>query len=80
MNTAHLLAQLIEIEQAVGKLDPGRIRAMLLDAQDTVVEVERKMIDILADHENLRMLVDFSHELSPSDVPGPVKPEKYFIN
>jgi hypothetical protein len=81
MNTAHLIAQLLDIEQAVGKVEPARIRGMLFEAEATVLELEKQMIEILTDYEGLQMLMDFSRRAnSPSALPDPAIPEKFFVN
>jgi hypothetical protein len=54
MSTAILIAKLLEIEQAVGKSDPIRIRAMVLDAQGCALELEQQLIQALKESQTLR--------------------------
>jgi hypothetical protein len=80
MNTAHLIAQLLEIEQAVGKVDPARIRCMVFEAEETVLALEKHMIEILTDYEGLQLLTEFSRRTSPAALPEPTAPEKFSVN
>jgi hypothetical protein len=58
MNTAHLIAQLLEIEQAIGKVDPARIRGMVFEAEESILQIEQQMIDILIENESLRQRME----------------------
>ena len=58
MNTAHLIAQLLEIEQAIGKVDPARIRGMVFEAEESILQIEQHMIDILIENESLRQRME----------------------
>jgi hypothetical protein len=81
MNTAHLIAQLLEIEQAIGKLEPARIRSMVFEAEETVLDLEKQMIDILLESESVQLLMDFSRRTSPlSEMPVARTPEKFLVN
>ncbi len=81
MNTAHLIAQLLEIEQAVGKLEPARLRSMVFEAEETVLELEKQMIDLLLENESVQLLMEFSRRTSPvSEMPETKAPEKFLVN
>lgn len=80
MNTARLISQLLDVEQALGKLEPARIRGMLFEAQESVLELEAQMIQILSDYESLQMLMDFSRHSWDSAVPAARTPEKMLVN
>jgi hypothetical protein len=58
MNTAHLIAQLLEIEQAIGKVDPARIRGMVFESEESILQIEQQMIDILIENESLRQRME----------------------
>jgi hypothetical protein len=58
MNTAHLIAQLLEIEQAIGKLEPARIRGMLFEAEESILQIEQHLLEILVENESLRLRLD----------------------
>ena len=80
MTTAHLIAQLLDIEKAIGNVEPTRIRGMLFEAEESVLLLEKQMIEILTDYEGLQMLMDFSSRTSPAALPAPGIPEKFFVN
>jgi len=80
MNTARLITQLLEIEQALGKVEPTRIRGMLFEAQESVLELEKQMIEILTDYEGLQMLMDFSRNAAASTLPDAEIPAKLLVN
>ncbi len=80
MNTARLISQLLDVEQALGKVDTVRIRGMLFEAQESVIELEKEMIQILSDNEGLQMLMEFSRHSWGSAVPEARTPEKMLIN
>jgi hypothetical protein len=80
MNTAHLITQLLEIEQAIGKVEPDRIRGMIFEAEESVLEIEKQMIEILTDYESLQMLMDFSRRSSASALPEHAAPDKFLVN
>jgi hypothetical protein len=56
--TRLLLDLLLDIEKAVGSGDPLVIRAMLMAAEDCVLEVERELMQALEDEEGLRSAGD----------------------
>jgi hypothetical protein len=58
MNTAHLIAQLLELEQAIGKVDPARIRGMVFESEESILQIEQQMIDILIENESLRQRME----------------------
>ena len=60
MNAASLLTQLLQIEQAEGHEHPEAVRAMLREAQDSVVELQREVLAILLEVEKLRRCADDS--------------------
>jgi hypothetical protein len=80
MNTARLITQLLEIEQALGKVETARIRGMLFEAQESVLELEKQMIEVLTDYEGLQMLMDFSRNASVSALPERDIPAKLLVN
>ena len=80
MNTARLIAQILEIEQAVGTLEPARIRCMLFEVEESVLELEKQMIEILTDYEGLQMLMEFSHRSGESALPDVESSAKHLVN
>jgi hypothetical protein len=80
MNTARLISQLLEIEQALDKVETGRIRGMLFEAQESVLNLEKHMIQILSDYEGLQMLMEFSRNSWDSTVPAADTPGKMLVN
>ena len=80
MNTARLITQLLEIEQALGNVETTRIRGMLFEAQESVLNLEKQMIQILSDYEGLQMLMEFSRHSWDSTVPNAETPGKLLIN
>lgn len=80
MNTARLIAQLLEIEQSLGTVEPARIRGMLFEAQESVLEMEKQMIEILTDYEGLQMLMEFSRNSAISTLPTGQTPPKLLVN
>jgi len=81
MNTAYLITQLLEIEQAIGKLEPAQIRSMVFEAEESVLELEKQMIEILLENESVQMLMDYSlRSPSVSALPEAETPEKFLVN
>ncbi len=80
MNTARLINQLLEIERALGHLDTARIRGMLFDAEETVLDLEKQMIQIMTDYEGVQMLMDFSRNSANSILPEAEVPAKLRVN
>ena len=80
MNTARLITQLLEIEQALGKIETPRIRGMLFEAQESVLELEKQMIEILTDYEGLQMLMEFSRNAAGSALPEREIQAKLLVN
>jgi len=80
MNTARMITQLLEIEQALGKVETPRIRGMLFEAQESVLELEKQMIEILTDYEGLQMLMEFSRNAASSALPDREIPAKMLLN
>ncbi|HEX4310080.1 MAG TPA: hypothetical protein VHZ25_08620 [Acidobacteriaceae bacterium] len=81
MNAAHLITQLLEIERAIGKVDSARVRSMLFEAEQTVLDLEQQMIGILVENETLRRLVELSERAaSAPDLPQLRNSEKYLVN
>jgi hypothetical protein len=80
MNTAHLITQLLEIEKAVGKIDPARIRAMVFEAEESILQIEQQMIDLLLENDSLQQRLDNRQRPSLAELPEPRVPEKFFIN
>ena len=54
MPTAELRAKLLEIERQAESDGGQTVRAMALAAQDDLLKLERAMIEVLSDNENLR--------------------------
>jgi hypothetical protein len=80
MNTAHLIAQLLQIEQAVGKIDPARIRGMVFEAEESILQIEQQMIEILIENDSLRQRMECSRPPSSSALTELATPEKFLIN
>jgi len=80
MNTARLINQLLEIEQSLGKVEIARIRGMLFEAQESILDLERQMIEVLTDYEGLKMLMEFSRNSWDSVVPAAETPAKFLVN
>jgi len=80
MNTAHLIAQLLEIEQAIGALEPTRIRGLLFDAEESVLHIEQQMIELLLENERLRSRLDSTQDPSGASFLDFRTPAKAFIN
>ena len=45
MNTAVLIEKLNEIDQALGKDQPMRIRRLLMEAQDCALKIQRDVVE-----------------------------------
>jgi len=80
MNTARLITQLLEIEQALDNVDATRIRGMLFEAQESILELEKQMIQVLSDYEGLQMLMEFSRNSWNSTAPSAERPGKFLVN
>ena len=80
MNTARLINQLLEIEQALDHLDAASIRGMIFDAQESVLAIERQMIEMMTDYEGLRMLMEFSRNSAASPLAEADMPAKMLVN
>jgi hypothetical protein len=80
MNTARLITQLLEIEQALGKVEAARIRGMLFEAQESVLELEKWMIQVLTDYEGLQMLIEFNRNAGSSSLLESDRPAKLLLN
>ena len=80
MNTAHLISQLLEIEQAVGVMEPGRIRALLFEAEENVLRIEQQMIEILLENDRLRARLESTQDPSAATLLDFRAPAKVFIN
>jgi regulator of replication initiation timing len=79
MNTAHLIAQLLNIEQAVGTLEPTRIRGLLFEAEESVLQIEQQMIELLLENDRLRERLEASRR-SASTLTEPRTTEKILVN
>ena len=81
MKAADLITQLLEIERAIGKVDSARMRSMVFEVEETVLDIEQQMIGILIENESLRQQMEFSERVaSASDLPEPRAAAKYFVN
>jgi hypothetical protein len=58
MNAADVIHQLIDLEKAVGKSDPGAIRAMLLRVEEGVLALEQLTIETLRENAALRQRLE----------------------
>jgi hypothetical protein len=54
MKAAVLMSRLLEVERAIGKAHPVKLREMVLEAQGCVLELEQEMIDTLRECGRLR--------------------------
>jgi hypothetical protein len=64
MNAANLMAELVLIERVEGHENPQIVRAMLREAQDSVLELQKDMLTILREVEELRRCADNSRRSS----------------
>ena len=81
MNAANLISQLLEIEKSVGKLDSARVRSMLFEVEQSVLDMEQQMVGILVENERLRWQVELSERAaSAPELPQLGNSEKYLIN
>jgi hypothetical protein len=80
MNTARLIAQLLEIEQAIGKVEPARIRGMVFEAEESILQIEQQLIEILIENESLRRRMESCRPSSSSIFTEFGTPEKFLIN
>lgn len=58
MTAAILIAKLVEVEKAVGNLNPSTIRRMVLEAQGCVLEMDQEMIEMRRDNRTLRQRME----------------------
>jgi hypothetical protein len=54
MNAAELMAKLVEIERAVGWTNPVNIRAKVIEAEESLLQLEQQMIETLRENARLR--------------------------
>jgi hypothetical protein len=54
MNATLLLAKMMEIESSLQRGDCGTALSLLIEAEECVLELERQLIDVLRDNDNLR--------------------------
>ncbi len=80
MNTARLINQLLEIERALGHVETTRIRGMLFEAEESVLDLEKQMIQIMTDYEGVQMLMEFSHQSANSTLVEAEIPAKLRVN
>ena len=67
MNTAQFIAQLLQIEQAIGKIEPARIRGMVFEAEESILQIEQQMIEIPIENDlSLRQRMESSRPPSSS--------------
>lgn len=79
MNTAHLIAQLLKIERAIGTVDPTRVRGMLFEAEESVLQIEQQLIEVLLENENLRTRLENGRQ-SGSGFVDSWTPGKFLVN
>jgi hypothetical protein len=53
MNAANVLAKLVEIERAVDGAGLPRVRALAIDAQQLLLEVEQQLMETLIENQRL---------------------------
>lgn len=63
MFTAALMARLQEIEHQSGSEDGNMVRALALEAQDDLLQIERAMIAAVADNDELRRRMEKCEQL-----------------
>jgi hypothetical protein len=80
MNTVRLISQLLEIEKALDHVEPARIRGMLFEAQESVLDLEKQLIEIMTDYEALQMLLDFDRSATGSIYLESKTPSKMLVN
>jgi hypothetical protein len=80
MNTARLIAQLLEIEQAIGKLQPACVRSMVFEAEASILQIEQQMIDILIENESLRQRMESCRSSADPFLSEFSSPQKFLIN
>ena len=54
MIAADLMAKLVEIEQVVGRTTPANIRARVMKAEESLLQLEQQMVARLRENELLR--------------------------
>jgi hypothetical protein len=65
MNAADLMAKLIQIERAVGGTHPP-VRAMAIEAEDSLLQLEQQLIESLRENELLRERMENCERFSQS--------------
>lgn len=65
MNAANLMAKLVQIERAVGGTNLA-VRAMVMEAEESVLQLEQQMIETLGENERLRERMENCERSSPS--------------
>jgi hypothetical protein len=54
MNATPLLEKMMEIERALQGGECGAALSLLMEAEEYVLQLERQLIDVLRDNQNLR--------------------------
>ena len=67
MFTVALMQKLLEIQRRAGSDDGTMVRALALEAQDDLLEIERTMIAVLADNDELRRRMEQCEQLRNRD-------------
>jgi hypothetical protein len=57
MTAADLMGKLLEIERSVGQMGFTNIRRLVMDAEDGLLEIERRVIQTLCDNQRLREVI-----------------------
>ena len=65
--TVALMQKLLEIQRRAGSDDGTTVRALALEAQDDLLELERSMIAALADNDELRRRMEQCEQLRDRD-------------
>lgn len=69
MSAAILISKLLEIERSLGKCDPVKIRAIVLEAQGCVLELEQQLIETMGEMQRLRERMENCERSRLSGVP-----------
>jgi hypothetical protein len=64
--TARLLDRLLEIQRRAGKDEGGLLRALALDAQEDLLEIERQMVTALCEVHELKRRLETGEQARPA--------------
>ncbi|MFZ0632436.1 MAG: hypothetical protein WA399_16890 [Acidobacteriaceae bacterium] len=74
MSAADLINRLMEIERVAGKARALEVHSLVLEAQGSVLEIQRQMIDTLRENVRLRERLEKYEPTSPARVREPRLP------